>query len=308
MNARRCLALAAAVTGAAAAAGCGFGAGPASIGTATLSVTRDYGTTAMDAASETDPRASETVLRFLDRNADITTRYGGGFVQSIDGLAGSVDGTRRSDWFFYVNGVESPVGATGVRVRGGDRIWWDYRDWTAAMRVPAVVGSFPQPFEGSLKRVAVDCAGPRGPCDTVAGALHDAGVDVRVESGLGRSGPAPRVLVGTWDRVGRDPAAKQIDAGPGTSGVFATFNGSRELDVLDTHGETSARLRAGAGLVAAVRLADDAPTWVVTGTDSAGVDSAASLVGPDDLHDRYALATNGARAEAVPSVTAKAGT
>ena len=49
----------------------------------------------MDSATETDPSASETVLRFVDRSADITTRYGGGFVQSIDGLAGSEEAGRR---------------------------------------------------------------------------------------------------------------------------------------------------------------------------------------------------------------------
>ena len=76
------------------------------------------------------------MIRLLDREAEITTRYGGGFVQSIDGPGGRRAAGRRSDWFFYVNGIESAVGAADVRVRGGDRIWWDYRDWTDAMRVP----------------------------------------------------------------------------------------------------------------------------------------------------------------------------
>ena len=58
------------------------------------------------------------------------------------GSAGAGD----SDWFFYVNGVESPVGSADVQVKGGDRIWWDYRNWTAAMSVPEVVGSWPEPF------------------------------------------------------------------------------------------------------------------------------------------------------------------
>ena len=30
------------------------------------------------------------MIRFLDREAEITTRYGGGFVQSINGTAGGV--------------------------------------------------------------------------------------------------------------------------------------------------------------------------------------------------------------------------
>ena len=89
----------------------------------------------------------------------MTTRYGGGFVQSIDGLAGSQSGGRSSDWFFYVNGIESPIGSAQFDLSGGDRIWWDYRDWTAAMRVPAVVGSWPEPFvhgfQGKRYRAAI---------------------------------------------------------------------------------------------------------------------------------------------------------
>ena len=116
---------------------------------------------------------SDTVLRVLDRNADITTRYGGGFIQSIDGLAGTQSGGRSSDWFFYVNGIESPIGSAEYDLSGGDRIWWDYRDWTAAMRVPAVVGSWPEPFVHGFqgKRYAVDivCDGSTKPCNRVAG-------------------------------------------------------------------------------------------------------------------------------------------
>ena len=68
--------------------GCGLGPGESSDGEATLTVTRDYGAEPMLEATESEPSASETVIRFLDREAEITTRYGGGFVQSIDGVSG----------------------------------------------------------------------------------------------------------------------------------------------------------------------------------------------------------------------------
>ena len=94
-------------------------------------------------------------MRVLDRNAEIETRYGGGFVQSIDGLAAVEEaGAGPSDWFFYVNGVESEIGAADYPLHGGERIWWDYRDWGAAMRVPAVVGSWPEPFRRRLRGAA----------------------------------------------------------------------------------------------------------------------------------------------------------
>jgi hypothetical protein len=172
---------AAAVAIATVAAGCGLGPGPSSAGVASLTVTRDYGARTLKTASESNPVASETVMRFLDRSADIATRYGGRFVQSIDGVAGTAGGPRRQDWFFYVNGIESPVGAADVHLHGGDRVWWDYRDWTAAMSVPAVVGSYPEPLVGKRAGmvVAVWSRLPRKIRDLIQGGPARSGVFAR---------------------------------------------------------------------------------------------------------------------------------
>jgi hypothetical protein len=306
MTSGRARTVVAAVGIAATTTGCGFGPGPSSEGEATLTITHDYGAEKVLETSESDPAESETVLRFLDREADITTRYGGGFVQSIDGVAGAVTGGRTSDWFFFVNGVESDVGAAEVAVRGGDRIWWDYRDWSNAMRAPAVVGSWPEPFAqasaGADRRpVRVVCAGRKSACGKVAERLGDEGVDASIESPQSgaraeREAPGMRLLVGPWPAIDSDPAAAQLGRGPATSGVFARFDrgaGGWRLVELDSAAEPIARLGAGAGLVAAVRAGDDEPTWLVTGTDAAGVERAASALDPDTLVDRYAVAVEG---------------
>jgi uncharacterized protein DUF4430 len=298
---RRGLAAAAALACAVAAAGCGIGPGASSEGTAYLTVTRDYGAQRLVEANVEDPPESETVLRMLDSEADITTRYGGGFVQSIEGVEGTTSGTRRFDWFFYVNGIESPVGAADVRVYGGDRVWWDYRDWTAAMRVPAVVGSWPEPFvhgsEGKAFPVRVDCLGEDDDCSAVADRLEEEGVAASVGApGARTEGELLRVVVGTWSEVSADTAAAQIEDGPATSGVFADLepagDGSYDLVVLDAHGEEADRLGPGTGLVAAVREGEEQPTWVVTGTDEAGVEAAIELLDSDSLRDRYAVAVS----------------
>lgn len=286
---------AAAVVLAALAPGCGLGEGESSEGVATLTVTRDYGDEVLLEASEPGPSESETVIRLLDREAEITTRYGGGFVQSIEGLAGGVDAGRRSDWFFFVNGIESPLGSAEVPVRGGDRIWWDHRDWTDAMRAPAVVGSWPEPFaqasSGEPEPVGVECRGPRAACDEVKAHLAEQGVEASGSEGGGAAGP--RLLVGPWARVRSDPIAAQLDDGPQASGVFARFeragSGFRLL-ALDPGAGVADEGGAGAGLVAALRRADEPPTWLVTGTDPAGVAEAARALDADRLAHRYALA------------------
>jgi hypothetical protein len=270
-----------------AAAGCGIGPG-SDQGDVELTVTRDYGRQAI--VQKTDSiRESDTVMRVLDRNAEVDTRYGGGFVQSIDGLAGGSTGGRSTDWFFYVNGIESPIGAGEYDPSGGDRIWWDYRDWTAAMRVPAVVGSWPGPFvngfQGERWPTVVSCQTRLGVCGGVRRRLEAAGADFA-------TGTAIHVEVGPWERIRANSDVKLLARSPSESGVFARFIGKRKplLELLNQRGQPAGSLGKGGGLVAALRPGDGPPVWVVTGTDEKGVRAAANLLG-DDLRNHYAVAT-----------------
>jgi hypothetical protein len=123
-------------------AGCG-GEGPtAADGTARLWVTRDRGS---DVLVETTVPAGQTLLRALRSTAKVTTRYGGAFVQSIDGVDGSLQ--RHEDWFWFVNGLTGDRSAASYRLRDGDVAWWDYRDWSGdAGTLEVVAGAFPEPF------------------------------------------------------------------------------------------------------------------------------------------------------------------
>lgn len=88
--------------------------------------------------------AGLTAMQALDREADIETRYGGRFVQSIEGHEGNL-GARR-DWFYFINGYDGDRSATDYELRDGDVEWWDLRSWRKRMREPVVVGAFPEPF------------------------------------------------------------------------------------------------------------------------------------------------------------------
>lgn len=283
-------------------AGCGLGPGRG-VGNVELTVTRDYGTVPVLHRELGDLTESDTVMRALERNADIATRYGGGFVQSIGGLEAQESVERSLDWFFYVNGVESTVGAADYSLHGGESVWWDYRDWSAAMRVPAVVGSWPQPFlggyEGRRRPVAVECLGGGGACATARGKLAAAGVTVA----SGRPDGAIRVLVGPWARVRRDPAAALIEDGPQSSGVFADFRpagGGYSLRGLGEDGRPGRTFGPDAGLVAATRRYEAPPVWIVSGAAAAGVEAAADLLDAADLRDRYAVAVEGGEEMPLP--------
>jgi len=281
---------------AAALAGCGLGAGPAP-SAIKLAVTHDFGASVVHSFSAPRVQGQETVMSLLMRNATVTTRYGGGFVQSIDGRSGGESSGQPVDWFYYVNGVEAPQGAAATNVHPGDHIWWDLHDWSQTDSVPAVVGSFPEPFvnglEGKRLPVRVECAAiSSAPCQTVSSRFRVLGVLAALAAiGPGDEPETLRVLVGPWTAVGGNPTVRQIQDGPRTSGVYARFSaGGSTLTLLNEQGATARTLTAGAGLVAATRAGEAAPVWVVTGTDDAGVEEAARAFNQISLANRFALA------------------
>jgi hypothetical protein len=288
---------------------CGLGAGDSEPGGAALTVTRDYGQRAVVERHVDAVPGGETVMRFLQRNADVDTGYGGRFVNAIEGVrSGSREGAQW-DWFYYVNGIEADKGAAERDVAGGDRVWWDYRDWGVAMRVPAVVGSFPEPFlhgtEGKRFPVRIDCAQDAArQCDEVSQRLQRAGIEPNTAALGSPSGEALlRVVVGRWEEARHDAASAELEDGPQKSGVFARVSRDASgytIQALDARGRVVKTLGAGAGIVAATRFEEQQPTWTVSGTDEAGLERAVRLLDARTLRDRYALAADAAGPQPLP--------
>ncbi|MBA2361242.1 MAG: DUF4430 domain-containing protein [Actinobacteria bacterium] len=137
----------------------GCGEEPAGKGAATLWVTRDRGNDVMLSVSVP---AGISAMEALRRKTEVETRHGGRFVQAIDGVEGSI--ADRRDWFFYVNGYEGDRSASDYRLHDGDVLWFDHRSWAKQLRVPVVVGAFPEPFvhgfDGNRRPTVVE--GPGG--------------------------------------------------------------------------------------------------------------------------------------------------
>jgi hypothetical protein len=123
-------------------AGCGgFGAGGGEEGTAQLWVTKDRGA---EVLVDTEVDAGQTLMRALAAEAEIETRYGGRYLQSVNGVSGSLE--RQQDWFWFVNGYEGDRSASEYRLRDGDVAWVDFRGWQREGEARVVVGAFPEPF------------------------------------------------------------------------------------------------------------------------------------------------------------------
>jgi hypothetical protein len=194
----------------------------------------------------------------------------------------------------WLNGVAA---GDDAEVHGGDQLWADAAP--ASARTPAVVGSFPEPFlhgiDGKRLPVRIECADARGAaCRQVGDRLTSYDIPA-ARGGLqtARADETLRVLVGPWTALRPDPAVNALERGPRASGVYARIApDGRSIAVLDASGRITKTLGAGSGLVAVTKLPDDRPTWVVTGTDVAGVASAARAFEEGTLEHRLALAVS----------------
>lgn len=290
--------------------GCGLGAGSQE-GSVQLLVTRDYGREVLADRKIEDLTESETAMRVLDDSVDIETRYGGGFVQSVEGLEGGTGEGRSFDWFFSVNGIVAELGSADFSVEAGDEVWWDHRDWTDAMNLGAVVGAYPAPMATGYGDedwpVRIECLSERVACDLARKQLEkvDVSAEVTYEAGS-QSDDTLRFIVGTWDNVKEDEDAARLESSPSSSGVFAKFETGEDpgepgsLIGLNERAEPARDFGPDAGLVAASRRKDGPPVWFLTGSTDAGVIAAAAALTKEDLEHRYAVAVADGRITSLP--------
>jgi hypothetical protein len=137
----------------------------------------------------------------------------------------------------------------------------------------------------------------------VTAELRHAGVVASPQPpGYGSGPDTLSINIGTWDQIYGEVAAELVKYGPGASGVYAHFTaGGRKIALENAAGKVSRTLGPDSGLIAATANSDDpAPTWLVTGTDPAGVRAAARALTARDLADHFALAVHGDQRYPVP--------
>jgi hypothetical protein len=277
--------------------GCGLAVGAAPTGV-TLLVTSEFGAHVLQRESGLHAHEGETL-------ASLESRLHAS--PESEAQAGSQ--------VLYVNGVQAAKGAKLTRLYPGDHVWVDTHDVSQAPSTPAViVGAFPEPFlngiEGKRLPVRVECTSVSGEaCTRVTASLRRVEVPAAITAvGSGGAPETLRVIVGPWGRIDGDIEARRIAQGPRTSGVYARFSTSaRELTLLDPAGRAVRTLAGAAGLIAATQGSKEAPVWVVTGTDEAGVQIAARSFDGPALEGHFALALEAAGEVALPILDGASG-
>ena len=211
----------------------------------------------------------------------VETAYGGGFVASM--LGRGTETAPAADWFFYVNGIESPVGASDVTLGDGEVAWWDHHHWQGAMSIRGVVGSWPEPFVHVAPAVQADAP--------LAAPLRAAGAHVVA------SGSTFRVLVGTdatlssrdatWRSIAGDPGGHHLAGGIANGAVvLIPPGGGPPVPVTNAS--------AVAVLVPVGTRAADGAVFAVAGLTPAASRAAATTIArnPGVLAQRFAVAFN----------------
>jgi hypothetical protein len=272
--------------------------------TTTITITRDFGRELM--LGETLQVLPDTsAMTALLEVADVETAYGGGFVNAINGVRSGYAGNQKAkmDWFFYVNGIQSNVGALDYRLHDGDVQHWDFHSWGFRHFIPAMIDVFPSAFRYGF-------GGRVSPTLIVCPDYLKRDV-VKLEENLSQLGVVD-VGIRSLDELsesGRGDSNIILVSGPDNSlvaelndnwkrlGLFAYFENG-DLIVINSNGEISAEYGAGTGLIQATQNpwnpkgvgACENVVWLVSGTDEAGIKNALDALLDQHRKMRYTAA------------------
>ncbi|MBM7853920.1 hypothetical protein JOC37_000285 [Desulfohalotomaculum tongense] len=257
--------------------------------TATLWVTRDFAQKEIT-GREILLHPGDSVMDILKANLQVKTQYGGAFVSDINGLASGYVGPdkKKMDWFYYVNGIMTSVGAQDYHPTSGEIIWWDYHDWGSAPFTPALIGAFPEPFRSGYQgknpgTTVLVTAGCEQQGERLARSLRDLGVrQVEVKpysENLLVEDKKITLVVGLWKQLEKDEYWQGLQKQRRKTGLFVEL-ASDYFAALDAQGTVARRYEKNVGAIAAAGtgLGDFTPVWLVTGLDKAGLDNAVNIL------------------------------
>lgn len=267
----------------------------------TLRVTRDFGTETIF-NKKVEIKKDGTVLDILNANLDIETDFDGGFIKGINGLISDKGGLsgKRTDWFFYVNGICTDAGADAYSLKPGETVWWDYHLWeNMGSANSAVIGNYPEPFihgYGGKVGVTTVLSTPEKSelTEKLKKALAGKGVKTVNVSGIDeeklnkRKGPL--IVIGEWSELSQFKWLEDFNKAYRKTGTGAHFT-DRGLELIKYNGEVDHMVSGSVGVITATGsgLGDETPLWLIAGTDAEGLEQAINLLvnNPEKISGMY---------------------
>ncbi len=282
----------------------------------TVVVTQDFGKELL-LEQETEIEADTSAMAALQTVADVETKYGGGFVSSINGISSECEGASQSkkDWFFYINGITSNIGARDYILRDGDVEHWDFRDYSYHQFIPAIIGDFPQPFhsgyQDKLKPTLVVYEEVfSAEAEALVKKLEGYGVtEVSAVSYDLLSNEAKENSNLIIIAVPQNILISELNNAHKKLGFYAYFE-QNTLISLDAEGNPSRKFVKGCGLIQATQNpwnpkgigSGENVVWVITGTDVNSIKNTAEMLATDNdgLHHTFSVVISDKKVIKIP--------
>lgn len=237
-----------------------------------------------------------TALELTEMYLEVETRYGGSFVNGINGKSSGYTGKKgeerkKEDWFLYYNGSLAAAGAGDIKINNGDTVWWDYHDWALSAFTPAMIGAFPQPLSRGVTLFYSQSCQDRAV--KMVEILKNRAIDVvdiqeYDEKRVSQRSTSGMVL-GIWNELDESPMLKGLSQNNNKTGLFCKLgdDGFQRLSV--SLQETGTTYRDGAAVIAATGrgLGDQYPLWLLLGYDEEGLDKAIDFLTGNNICPQY---------------------
>ncbi len=274
------------------------------VGIVKLQVTKDFAQETIF-AKNLKIDSSKSVMNILQDNLQVDTAYGGSFINSINGMKSgytntSGDKKQKMDWFYYVNGIMTAVGAGDYIPVKGDNIWWDYHSWGNTTFTPAVIGAFPQPFLNGYENknpgtLILTTEEQKSSAEKIQKKLKELGVkNIEIKDyskdALEQSEKIT-LVVALWSEIKNSPFWQGIMENKNKTGLFVNFN--NKVEALNINGKVMRTFTENTGVILATGsgLGDSTPLWLVTGYDLKGLQNAENIIinQPEKLQKKFAV-------------------
>lgn len=264
---------------------------------ADLIVTTDFGRETV--LIESISTNTGTVLDFLKENTEVATSSQGKFVESINKIGGKNE--PQSSWFYYINGISALKGADELRLKNGDKVWWDFHAWDGIPMYNAVIGSYPEPFingdkPGNNEVFILSSQAYLDTAESIKSFINNQGNNKVLVKGIAdehltaRKGPT--ILIGLWDDVKDLKYIKELND-PQNRGGLNFWVENNTFHFLDAKGNIIHSIEDSCGVIAAYSegMGANKPLWLVIGSDMEGLNKLADILlnKPELIAGRYGI-------------------
>lgn len=264
-------------------------------------ISKDFGSEELDNKTIRISEGS-SVMEVMEKNFDIETAYGGGFINAINGFRSGFTGAKdrkKVDWFYYVNGVLAEVGASEYYLKSDDVIIWDYHDWSNSIYLSSVIGAYPRNFtnghEGnSMKTEILHGKDYDGEGKQLEKFLKENGLEnIELESLNGEElekGEINSIVIGPWDEISKLSYIKDVYENGKKAGLF--FKLDQRVKALNYKGEVSREYEKAAIITSiAKEYGLWGRMWLVTGNDKTSIKKALKLLyeEPEKIKGKFSV-------------------